>query len=528
LTTIWDTAQPFTGKPQGWLSTTDGFRLNAYGFYDLLFANDSNAIKLTLREDEENPIYVPSAKRIIQTKARYVCKDLGFQIVNKTAGLAEEVPLEPDQTSNAIIAFGDFFTREMFFEVFRAALPFGLAQGDWLVYLYADPLKPEGSRISAKIIEPETFFPIKDPQDKTKMVGVRIVEQLTIDGKNLLKVQTWLTARAIGHPSYADGAYVDGAEITYETIVLEQTNWEDPVKRKVVTHPDAKPIEIVPGITQLPVYHFKANEKRGEFYGVSDLAGLERVFFGVNQAVTDEDVAIAMSGLGVYVSTNRPVDKDGNPTDWIVGPKRVVEVDTDDDRSATDQFARVSGVTSVDASQNHYKYLQDQAESTAGISSVALGEVDTAMAESGIALSIRLAPLLDDASNKDSFILAKLRQLFHDLKEWFAAYEGLTLPPELEVIPVVGPKLPKDTDKELALLSDLHLAAVISTELYLTKLNELGFDLGDPKQIIADAQKQADENFARQQQQMDAMGVDAGGNRLDQEAGGPPQDEAAA
>jgi Uncharacterized protein with a von Willebrand factor type A (vWA) domain len=530
LTTIWDTASPFTGTPAGWLNQEDSLRLNAYQLYDLLNANDSSAIKLTLREDEENPIYVPSAKRIIKTKARYVCKDLGFQIVNTTSELGEEgeVVVDPSQQVEMIMAFGNFFTRERFFAMFRSAMSFGLAQGDWCIYLYADPLKPEGSRVSVTAIQPETFFPIKDPKDKTKMVGVRIVEEIIVDNKNLLKVQTWLTARAFGHPQYNDGLYVDGAEIVRDIQVMEPTDWEDPKKRKLVAHPDNLPQEPVEGITQLPVYHFKANEKRGEFYGISDLAGLERVFYGVNQAVTDEDVAIAMAGLGVYVSTNRPVDANGNPTDWKMGPRRVVEVEGEDGQSAGDQFTRVPGVTNIQASQDHYRYLQDQAESTAGISGVALGEVDTAMAESGIALSIRLAPLLDDANDKDELILAKLRQLFHDLKEWFAAYETSNFPEELEVVPVVGPKLPRDVDKDQAVYSDLHLAGVIPTRLYIEKLNELGYDLGNPADLIAEAQKEADENFKRQQEQLDAAGIDAGGNRLDQEAGGPPSDEGAA
>jgi len=528
LTTIWDTAQQFAGKPQGWLSTTDGLRLNAYGFYDQLFANDSNAVKLTLREDEENPIYVPAPRRIIRTKARYVCKGLGFQVVNTTAGLGQagEVPLDENSQVEAIMTFGTFFERERFFAMFRSAMAFGLAQGDWCIYLYADPLKPEGSRVSAKAIEPETFFPIKDPKDKTKMVGVRIVEQVVIDNKTVLKVQTWLTARAEGHPQYNDGLYVDGAMITREVQFMEQTDWEDPKKRKLVTHPDNLAQEPVDGITHLPIYHFKANEKRGEFFGVSDLAGLERVFFGLNQAVTDEDVAMAMQGLGVYVSTNRPVDANGNPADWVIGPKRVVEVDGEDGKSASDQFTRVPGITSVTASQDHYKYLQDMAETTTGASDVALGEIENSIAESGIALALRFAPLIDDATDKDELILAVLRQLFHDLKEWFATYESANLPEELEVIPVVGPKLPRDVDKDRTVYADLHLAGVIPTRLYIEKLNELGFDLGDPEQLIAEAQKEADENMQRQQELMGS--VDPGGDRLAQEAGGDPGDEAAA
>lgn len=517
MVTIWDTAQPFTVKPQGWLSGEDGLRLNAYDLYDLLFSNDSSAIKITLREDEDNPIYIPTAKRIVKTKARYVCKDLGFDVVNKTEGLGAdgEVPIEDAVKFQAAFAFGQFFEREMFFAKFTSAMLYGLAQGDWCIYLYADPLKPEGTRISCRAIDPKTFFPIKDPKDKTKMVGVRMVEVIIVENKEVLKVQTWLTARAEGHPSYADGEYVEGASITREIQVMEQSDWEDPLKRKKLAHPDNLAQEEVPGIFQLPIYHFKANDKPGELFGVSDISGLERIFYGVNQAVTDEDVGLAMAALGVYVADQKPVDAEGNETDWIIGPKRVVEVEGDDTAGgAKSHFDRVAGITSVEPSQDHIKYLMDMAESTSGVSAVALGEIESAIAESGIALALRFAPLLDDATEKDKFILAKLRQLFHDLKDWFAEYEGITLPLEMEIIPVVGPKLPRDNDKALQVYSDLHLAGVIPTELYLIKLNELGFDLGDPKAVIAAAVKEQEENFARQQEQ-----IDAAGGRLDEEAG---------
>jgi SPP1 Gp6-like portal protein len=524
--TIWDSAKPFTTPPQGWLSADDGLRLNAYDLYDLLLANDSSAIKITLREDEENPIYVPTAKRIVKTKARYVCKDLGFSVVNKTEGLGPEgeVPIDDGVKVQAALAFGDFFEREMFFARFTSAMLYGLAQGDWCIYLYADPLKPEGTRISCRAIDPKTFFPIRDPKDRTKMVGVRMVEVISVDNKAVLKVQTWLTARAEGHPNYKDGEYVEGASITREIQVMEQTDWEDPVKRKKLPHPDNLAQEEVPGIFQLPIYHFKASDKPGEFFGISDIAGLERIFYGVNQAVTDEDVGLAMAALGVYVADQKPVDENGEETDWIIGPKRVVEVEGDDKTGgAKSHFDRVAGITSIAPSQDHIKYLMDMAESTSGVSDVALGEIESSIAESGIALAMRFAPLLDDATEKDKFILAKLRQLFHDLKDWFAEYESVTLPPEMEIIPVVGPKLPRDNDKALTVYSDLHLAGVIPTRLYIEKLNELGFDLGDPQKIIDEATKEQEENFARQQEQ-----IDAAGGRLDEEAGGPPDDEAAA
>lgn len=522
---IYDTARPFFGSPPSWMSAQDGERAAAYLLYEDLYANESDAFKITLRDDEESPIYIPSAKRIVNTFARYVCKGLGFQVTTVAApGQIEEEPEPADPTAaiTAIIAYGDLFNRERFFAQFRSAMKYGLALADWCMFIYADPLKPEGTRISIKAVDPGMYFPIFDPVEVDRVVGVRLVEQIIEDNKTLLRVQRWLTPRHFEHPNYNDGLYVE-APITYDQVVLELNDWEDPKKRKVVR--TDIPLAIVPGIFQLPVYHFKAQEKPGEHFGISILQGMERLFFGINQTVTDENVALAMQGLGLYVTTNKPVDAQGNEVDWVIGPRRVMEVKSDSGKAA-DAFARVPGITSVQANQDHYKYLQEMIETTLGVSDVALGTADVQTAESGIALAIRLGPLIDAASDADELILAKLRQLFYDLRQWFQVYESTTFDETIEIVPVIGPKLPVDREKERATYSDLHLAGVIPTRLYIEKLNELGYDLGDPAKLMAEVAKEQDEALARQQEVMAA--ADPGAGRLDEEAGGPPDDEVAA
>jgi hypothetical protein len=514
---IYDTAVPFAGPLPSWLNEFDAQRLAAYQLYEELYANEATAIKLTLRDDEENPIYIPSARRIIKTLARYVARGLGFTVTGGT----------PEQQLAIIEAYGDFFNRERFFPAFRAAMRYGLAFGDWCMFLYADPDKPEGSRISVKAVDPGMYFPIFDPKDIDRVVGVRLVEQIIEDNKTLLKQQRWLTARAEGHPSYSDGLFVKDASIVYDTIILELTDWEDPVKRKIVrTEIPQQPLE---GIFQLPVYHFKAVEKTGEHFGVSMLQGLERLFYGLNQAVTDEDVAIAMHGLGVYVTNQRPVDAQGNPTDWIVGPRRVVELSGD---KPENYFERVPGIAKIEASQDHINFMLTMAESTAGISDVALGQVDTQLAESGIALAIRLGPILDEAGDADELIIATLNQFFFDFKMWLQVYEGITVAPEIEITAVVGPKIPRDIEKDKNVYTDLHLPGVIPTLVLIEMLNELGFDLGDPDELIAAV---AEENAEKMKQQQEIFGTTDGdtagfGGRLVEEgnADDEQQDEGAA
>lgn len=510
---IYDTAAPFYGTPESWLSPLDGQRLAAYTLYEALYANESDAFQLALRDDEENPIYIPSAKRIVKTIARYVAKGLGFTVTGGT----------PEQQLDAITMYGDLFNRERFFAQFRGAMRYGLAFGDWCEFIYGDLLKPEGSRISIKPVDPAMYFPIFDPKDVDRVVGVRLVEQIIENNKTFLKQQRWLTVRAEGHPNYSDGLFIEGVPISYDTVVLEMTDWEDPKKRKIVRTEQA--LVLVEGIFQLPVYHFTAIEKPGEHFGISVLQGLERVFYGINQAVTDEDVGLAMNALGVYLTDQKPVDAAGNSTDWVIGPRRVVEVTTGGDESVGNRFTRVPGITSIQPSQDHYKWLLDMAESTAGVSDVALGQVDTQLAESGIALAIRLGPLLDEAGDADELIVAKLNQLFHDMKDWFAAYEGKTFPPEVQVTAVLGPKIPRDIEKDKNVYQDLWIGGALPTRVFLEKLNELGFDLGDPAALMAEVAKEQADKIAAQQEALGDTG-DFGG-RLASEANAadePPDD----
>ena len=78
---------------------------------------------------------------------------------------------------------------------------------------------------------------------------------------------------------------------------------------------------------------------------------------------------------------------------------------------------------------------------TTGISDVALGQIDAVSAESGIALQIRMAPLLDAAAEKDLEIDAVMNQMLFDLRAWFQVYESVNLD-NTSVTSTFGEKLP--------------------------------------------------------------------------------------
>lgn len=451
-----------------WLSgdTENATRLAAYVFYERLYWNDAGGFKLTLRGDEDFPVYVPSARRIINTFNRYVARGLSIDITGDDA-----------YVEAAQFAYDILFKREGFYSLFKHSKKMGLVRGDWVLGIFANPLKLEGTRISIKDVHPSKYFP--DRNADRQVIGQSIIEIVHIGDKDYIKVQHWIKSTHPEHPAYDEVAPDYSQPIAFSDITWEQENYSDPAKRK--SFAVTTPLDLLPGINNLPLYHFKNDHQTDDAFGSSDLRGLERIFLAINQTATDEDVAIAMAGLGMYTADATPVDSDGKETDWVLGPKRVVEMPKDGN------FKRVTGVASVEPTQGHMDWLQKQAESILGISDVALGQVDTAVAESGIALALRMGPLLDASADRDEEINDILVQLLHDLKEWFLIYERLNLGDDITgatVTPTYADKLPSNKKDELDRLAELFLNKVIPIQFYWSELRRLGVDLPKDDELI--------------------------------------------
>jgi hypothetical protein len=451
-----------------WLSgdSENALRLAAYVFYERLYWNDAGGFKLTLRGDEDFPVYVPSARRIINTFNRYVARGLSISITGDDAFVEA-----------AQLAYDTLFKREKFYSLFKHSKKMGLVRGDWVLGIFANPFKPEGARISIVDIPPSKYFPELD--SNRKPTGQRIMESVHIGDKDYVRVQRWIRVTNPDHPSYNEETPDYTQPIAYSDITYEQENFNDPEKRKAFK--TDIPLTLLDGIITLPLYHFQNDHQTDDTYGSSDLRGLERIFLAINQTATDEDVAIAMAGLGMYVADSTPVDEDGKETDWVLGPKRVVEVPKDG------KFERITGVASVEPTQGHMDWLQEQAQSVLGISDVALGQVDTAVAESGIALALRMGPLLDASGDRDEEISDVLIQFLHDLKQWFAIYERINLGDDLTgatIMPTFADKLPTNKKDELDRLAELFLNKVIPVQFYWSELRRLGVDLPKDDDLI--------------------------------------------
>lgn len=456
----YSSAAAFKVAAPGWVPENDKKRIASYGVYDGLYKNDFTIGSMLLRgADDEDEIVIPSAKALIKAQARYVGRGFGISIA-KTAGTEQE-------QIACIDLFGKFFIRERVLGKFATGVKQLLRRGDLFWFISADPAKPEGSRVSLDTVSPEHVFLVKE---RDKLVGYQIVESTKVGDKAAVKVQKWLKPNTEANPA---------STILYTTNVYEEEGWNDEAPKDLEA---ATAVNFPAEITALPVYHMKNDGEETDF-GVSELAGLERIVTAINQSVTDENITLSMAGLGMYKSSSGgPVDENNQTSDWIIGPGQVVEDET---------FERVNGVGSISPSQDHIKYLEDKLLESTGITPITLGDVDTTVAESGIALSIRMAPTVDMAEEKDIHIKDVFDHILYDLKFWFKVYEGIDVT-ICEVSTQFGDKMPRNRENELNELLNLYSQGVLPLEFVHEQLQErFGYKI--PSDIMtkldADAQR---------------------------------------
>jgi hypothetical protein len=211
---------------------------------------------------------------------------------------------------------------------------------------------------------------------------------------------------------------------------------------------------------------------------------------------------MALTGIGVYVTTSgRPRTSAGVEQEWIIAPASVLELEGPEDR-----FERVAGVTSVQPMLDHAGYLEQQAFRTTATPDVAIGRVDTSVAESGIALAIQFAPILAKNVEKELELKLKTDQLLYDITNmWLPAYEGFN-PQGLALQITFGDPLPVNRKEVLEEITSMVTNKVISIQFAQRLIKEkLGYNI--PADMLAQI-------VAEQQQLLDATGA-----RLDEEAG---------
>lgn len=462
-----------------WMDPSDAERISAYQIYEQIYWGVPDTFKLVLRGEENNsPIYIPTAKTIVDTTNRFIGSSPSF-LVDPDLGT-------PEQRAECRAMYRALFRRERFWSKYQANKLYGILRGDWLFHILGNPAKPQGSRLKIETVDPAAYFPVTHPTDPDRIIAVHIVEQvMDEEGEIFIKRQTYYKG--------ADPVNNMGEDTTiYNSIGLfDIEKWEslDDSAITVVKPPTPLP----PQITAIPVYHIRNIETPGDPYGSSELRGFERIMAAINQAVSDEELALALEGLGMYATDGGPPrDENGNITDWVLGPGRVVE------HGHGSKFTRINGVSSVAPIQDHLKFLVQHLKEAAAVPDVATGRVDVQVAESGVSLLLQHAPILAKRDLRNEAIADVLTQMFHDLRAWFKAYEGFDT--ICIVQPVFGDPLPANIEKEIERILTIVGAGLADAEWGRAQLEDYGYDfesgMGDRVMNELQARAAATDPFA--------------------------------
>jgi hypothetical protein len=260
-----------------------------------------------------------------------------------------------------------------------------------------------------------------------------------------------------------------------------------------------------PSITTLPVYLISNNIPDGSTWGMSQMAGIEYLINAMNQSITYEDLSLVLQGLGVYVTTAQPPEgPNGQPLKYKLHPGNVVEI------GEGDTFQRVTGVASVAPFQDHLKYMDEYAEAGLGLPDMAVGTVDVATAQSGIALALKMGPILAENQDKELSLGGRWDQIGYDLIQgWLPAFE------DIESLATVwtttfGDPMPVDRTAEITEIIDLKTAGLILIDEARQKLEKLGYkyDPGLTTKLLEEQTKITDTSLGTQSTEANATVAD--------------------
>lgn len=495
-TTTRDLARPV---PSHVTDLEDVERVRAYGTYEDIWNNIPEAFAALLRA-EDDPLarrYVPVVREILEATNRYLATDM-----ETTWTPNPGVTITDDQMSEWRGRLGAFWAREEVAIKFLSSKRWLLVKGDGLLHLAADPSKAEGARIRLTQVEPEQYFPIYDPADGERVLGCYLAS-VVLDDEEEEIVQRIEYHRVTTIERAAEFAAPLGT-VFYRLGFFELDGWDDrdpENELKPVDPPEwATPIEgapdpfagfpLDPRITSIPVYHIRNRRRGGKpgRFGTSEIQGLETVFAGIIQNTTDEDLAVALTGLGVYYTdSGKSRDANGNEIAWEIGPASVAELEKDG------KFGRVSGITTVQPMQEHIDYLMKTARGANAAPEIASGRTESSAQISGVALRIQFMPTLAANAEREEELASIWTHLLFDLMTmWFPVYEGWQ-PLDVQPGVVFGDPLPPDREAVIReVMGMLSPVQIVSKEWAVGYLAEkLGYEFPAGMVEAAAAEQQA-------------------------------------
>lgn len=495
----YDTATPLKAAvPVHVTDPDDTLRIRAYVTYTNIWDNLPTAFDALLRESDD-PIsrrYVPTVREIIEATNRYLAQDMETVWTPIPGNNVDQGAMD-EWTAR----FASFWAREEVGIKFLSSKRWMLIKGDTIIHITADPSKAEGERVRISEVEPEQYFPIWDPADGERVLGCYLASVvLNDDGDEIVQRIEYRKVFTLEQSALFNNAPV--GTIFYRLGYYEADGWDDrdaddqlkPVDAPAwAAVPDGAPdpfagFSLDPLITTIPVYHIRNRRRGGKVgrFGVSEVQGLETVFAGIIQNITDEDLTVAMDGIGVYwTNSGKSRDEQGKEVPWVIGPASVAELEPDG------AFGRVEGVGSVQPYQDHIAYLTNAARGANGAPAVASGNIPTDVALSGVALRLHFMPTLAANSEREAEMASKWSHILYGLLTmWFPVYEGWA-PLPLQPSVVFGDPLPPDRAAIIgeitALLAPVQL---VSKEWAVKYLGEkLGYDF--PADMLTKAAAEA-------------------------------------
>jgi hypothetical protein len=182
-------AKTFVSAP-GWVPPLEQERYQSYLAYDSIYWNESTQFKLLMRggDAEEDILYIPTPRIIIETVNRYVGTNLSFSVAEASGTPASRLLAET--------AFKSFFDREDFSSQYNSNKRFGLIRGDWLWHIIADQNKPAGTRLSIMPVHPGHYFKVFESDEvpggsPDKLIKVHLAEQVLIGEDTVVRRQTY-------------------------------------------------------------------------------------------------------------------------------------------------------------------------------------------------------------------------------------------------------------------------------------------------------------------------------------------------
>lgn len=498
----WSTAEPFLRAMPSWVGDLDRIRIGTYQLYEEIYWSVREAFKISLRGNEGEPVYVPEPMTVVETMHRYLANDLSVlvQPAQDAEGVGDDALLE------ARLFWEAFAKRERFFSKFSSNKRYGIMRGDWLWHLYADPERPAGARISIYPLDPASYFPIYNLANVDEITGCNIVEHITDDeGEPFIRRLRYEKDTGTGGP----------ARILVSDEVFEVDQWGGPgIEQGNRVRPDGyqgqqyTQQELPAEIQHLPVYHVPHFQETGTVWGSSELRGMERLVSSVNQSITDEDLALALEGLGLYTTmAGPPIDEEtGDELPWRLGPGKVVELPEGND------FQRVnSNAGQAIAFQKHAEFLIGANREARGMSGAVVGRVEQTIAESGISLRLQMEPFIARVREKDQIVEDVHSNLLYDLRSWFRAYEGAGFMEAVDLLPLFGEKIPLNRQQEFANVMTMFKERVIDDATCREMLAKLGYTFPEDMSSRIDSMAQRE--------------ADMFGNRLDRELAGAGEGE---